>query len=554
MILIKAGMRRQSKNPKSRKPKKARAVKNPVGSVKIENGKKKIKTEKGWKLMKGIPISPLNKAKRKPIPLKEREQSPWKAHREYEEQVKKSVSDLIFQLFMEIRRKWLKAEGGFRKAEDELFRLNGKIYISPSTGKPLTKKQWAQVLKGLDQAFVRMFKNSPERLAKRALLLGKVLQGITYEQRQNALFTDLTIPKNIPDNSVWKNAELFGEHNVGELLVNLQTTARKNISTTILNAIQNQKTTKQLESDLFDDFTDLNRDWRRIAETEISTNVNSGILLSELEDKEEGETIFMVGISAGNACKYCIEHIQGQIVVLSDKPVPGGFITVKGVKYPAIWAGKNNVGKGVKEYWPTIPVHPHCRCSWTRYYPEMAELIIKKSLSLKGKYVILGKSLKRDKGEQETLSHIEEVKKNINHAIKILSDRGLNHDKSKLKSPEKEAYEKLSGMLQGVKYGSKEYKEKLSQIKPAIDHHYKNNSHHPEYYQDGIAGMNLFDIVEMVCDWYASMKRTKKGSIEESMKINEKRFKITPQLKSILVNTLKCLSEEENGKKIKTDN
>lgn len=34
----------------------------------------------------------------------------------------------------------------------------------------------------------------------------------------------------------------------------------------------------------------------------------------------------------------------------------------------------------------------------------------------------------------------------------------------------------------------------------ALKHHHSLNSHHPEYYQNGIYGMNEADLAEMVCD------------------------------------------------------
>ena len=61
--------------------------------------------------------------------------------------------------------------------------------------------------------------------------------------------------------------------------------------------------------------------------------------------------------------------------------------------------------------------------------------------------------------------------------------------------------------LQNSEYGSNEHKEALDIIKPAIDHHYKENRHHPEHFEDGISGMNLVDICEMISDWKAASDR-----------------------------------------------
>jgi hypothetical protein len=368
---------------KTFRTKKYRTQKTPLGSVKSFKNKRYIKTIKGWKLIKAKQSFTNTKPNN-------REESPWKAHQEYEKTATEEISKRILKLFLEIRSKWLKIEGEFRKAkEDELFRLNGKIYINPKTGTPLTQKQWNEVLRNLDMALVRLFKDAPTVLVNRAMMLGKILQGIEFEQRKTEKLKNIQIPNKMPVDRSWQNAILFAQHNTGELLTNLKATARKNISTILLNGVKNKQTPKQLERDLFDKFTDLNRDWRRIAETEISSNLNNGMLLAELEDKEKDETIFMIGISAPNACKYCKQLIDGKVVVLTDEPVDGGFVKIKGVEYPAIWPGKNNVGRNPDNYWVAPLIHPHDMCSFSRYYPEMESLIpLKKSeLSFRGKFI-----------------------------------------------------------------------------------------------------------------------------------------------------------------------
>jgi hypothetical protein len=337
------------------------------------------------KVKRGIGAAELEKALKSPAKLNEK--SPWAAHRDYETMVSDATSKQLLALFLAIRDKWLRLPGPFKKAAgDNLFKLNGKVFISPKTGKPLTKKQWEAVLGSLDKAMIRIFKDTPEMLVKKALVLGKILQGMDFEQRERERLGSLVRWPTLPDDLNWRNAMSFGEANAAELIVDLRSGARKAIANTINEAIQNRKTTKQLETDLFDDFADLNRDWRRIAETEIADNVNNGILLSELEEVDEGETRYMIGMSGPGACEHCERLIAGQVVVLVGEPVAGGFVTIKGERFPAIWPGKNNVGRKARNYWATAPLHPHCRCSWTRYYPEMANLIggIKKSLALHG--------------------------------------------------------------------------------------------------------------------------------------------------------------------------
>lgn len=140
---------------------------------------------------------------------------------------------------------------------------------------------------------------------------------------------------------------------------------------------------------------------------------------------------------------------------------------------------------------------------------------------------------------RDTLDHIQNVRSKISGVIIHLLHRSEVHDLSKLESPEKEYYDKYSPMLRTTEYGSKEYKEFLKEMQVGIDHHYNHNSHHPEYYVDGINGMNLIDLIEMICDWKAAGERhkDKPTDILKSIEMNAERFHIDDQLKQILLNT-----------------
>lgn len=145
----------------------------------------------------------------------------------------------------------------------------------------------------------------------------------------------------------------------------------------------------------------------------------------------------------------------------------------------------------------------------------------------------------------DTLEHIRSVSSKLSAFAKELLKRGQLHDQSKLEAPEKEAFDQFTPDLRKYEYGSVEYKNSLAHLAPALNHHYQNNSHHPEHYPNGIDGMTLFDLVEMFCDWRAATERTRNGDIMKSILINEKRFNMSPQLASIFINTVKAI---ENGK------
>ena len=99
----------------------------------------------------------------------------------------------------------------------------------------------------------------------------------------------------------------------------------------------------------------------------------------------------------------------------------------------------------------------------------------------------------------------------------------------------------MTPVLRTLTYGSDEYKAALVEMGEGLKHHYARNSHHPEHYPNGIAGMSLLDIVEMLCDWKAASERTKQGNIAASLTHNKQRFGIDDQLFSILENTVREL-------------
>lgn len=124
-----------------------------------------------------------------------------------------------------------------------------------------------------------------------------------------------------------------------------------------------------LQSRLLDEFGILNRDWRRIAMTEVARNANEG-LLSTLQP---GAMVKRVE-AYPSACPFC-RKIHGQVFTLVDpaKADKDGWTEV--------WLGKTNVGRSASPrkregdtlvergehemWWPAAGVqHPHCRGTW----------------------------------------------------------------------------------------------------------------------------------------------------------------------------------------------
>ena len=151
---------------------------------------------------------------------------------------------------------------------------------------------------------------------------------------------------------------------------------------------------------------------------------------------------------------------------------------------------------------------------------------------------------------EKTQEHIDEVRKQIDVICDILKERSKNHDKSKLEDFEKPYFDENTENLAKEVYGSEEYKKSLEKLKPALEHHYKVNSHHPEHYENGIDGMNIYDIIEMWADWNAAVKRNKDGDIRKSLEINSRRFNLSNQLINIFNNTIEFNEDQQENSDI----
>lgn len=144
----------------------------------------------------------------------------------------------------------------------------------------------------------------------------------------------------------------------------------------------------------------------------------------------------------------------------------------------------------------------------------------------------------------DTAQHIAEVQGLLTAIVNQLLDRLREHDRSKLNSPEVEVFDEFTPKLKGSTYGSLQYNAMLAKMKPALQHHYAHNAHHPEHHPNGIRSMTLIDVIEMLCDWKAATLRHADGDIRKSLEINQKRFGYSDELKQILLNTVAALENK----------
>lgn len=148
---------------------------------------------------------------------------------------------------------------------------------------------------------------------------------------------------------------------------------------------------------------------------------------------------------------------------------------------------------------------------------------------------------------KDTNEHIEKVAARIRQVTREFHKRAVEHDASKRSPEEKVVFDEVTPLLHKLTYGSPEYKESLAMMKPALDHHYTHNRHHPEFFENGIRGMHMLDLMEMLCDWLAATERHADGDIRRSLEINRERYDIPDGLYFLLRNTIDWFEGEDTG-------
>lgn len=322
-----------------------------------------IHTNTGAKFEAGIEA--LTKALGYDSERQQKEISPFRSVRDLEMICKNRVEEGLLKLFYSMRTTWFRVE---KASKSSPFVLSGRIFINPKSGKPLTNGEWAIIKADVLKAFDYLYAYEEERIALHALSLGRVIKGLPLDKQLTATYKTL---KPAVDDAMakltgpeWSNTVRFAQQEAGAMIVELKQKQYKAIHDTIQNSIKQRVTHGQLEEALYDRFGAMNRDWRRIAETEIGNAQNNGQLITELQRKKPDEDyVFMKGISSSEACPWCRNEVDGKIVVLLEEPPDDGgdTVIVNGESYTAIWPGKSNYGRNRANWWVSAGTqHPHC--------------------------------------------------------------------------------------------------------------------------------------------------------------------------------------------------
>ena len=147
--------------------------------------------------------------------------------------------------------------------------------------------------------------------------------------------------------------------------------------------------------------------------------------------------------------------------------------------------------------------------------------------------------------EQKIIDTINKHRKRVFDLMaKISQDvmqRGNDHDLSKYDETELPTYARVIEEFEKCPYGSVGYWRAKDSLGDTVKHHHEKNRHHPEHFHNGIDGMNLVDLLEMLCDWKSATQNHPEhpGDMQNSIKIAIEKYKISPQLAQVLYNTMK---------------
>lgn len=274
-----------------------------------------------------------------------------------------------------------------RKAD--VLTHKGAVLYSPETGEPIKQKDWDRFVKNLEDFLNRGLKDAGKRivLGGRALgvILDRMLKYNTLEAVKQARLSGLAYRGKTFDwisEEVKRFASVTGEpvtraeaarievmrQSAAQRITNMSGAMKADVQQILIDGVKNRQSKTQVSQALFDRFVGYNRNFQRIADTEIQNAVNRAVLLEETNSAPEGEKVYFqrMEIIDDNTCEFC-KRMNGKIAVWSGVPLPDERVKDEYADF-AIWDGKEWDGK--KNIAATGAFHPYCRGMWVRWRPE----------------------------------------------------------------------------------------------------------------------------------------------------------------------------------------
>lgn len=271
-------------------------------------------------------------------------------------------------------------------SKSENLTYKGKILYYPETGEPIKNADWEKFTKNLEKFLNRSISNQAEKIILQSQALGKILDRMlkynTLEAVKKIRLNEITYHGKSFDwisDSVKNMKNVLGEslarqemarietlqQSAAMKVTNVTSKVRGDIQQILIDGVRGKKSKGQVSQDLFDKMVGDNRDYQRLADTEIQNAFNNSVIREEVQNTPEGHKTYFqrVEVIDGNTCPFC-RQMNGKIAVWSDKPLKDDKAHEKGVDF-VLWEGKEWNGK---EHGVTTGVfHPFCRGYWAPY-------------------------------------------------------------------------------------------------------------------------------------------------------------------------------------------
>ena len=262
----------------------------------------------------------------------------------------------------------------------------GKILYYPETGEPIKQSDWDKFVRNLEKFLNRNIQDAEKKIILESNSLGKILDRMlkynTLESVKELQLEKLTYHGKSFDwisESVKNMKNAFGDsftrqeqariemltQSAAVKITNVTDKMCGDIKQILIDGVKGHKSKGQVSQALFDKMVGDNRDYQRLADTEIQNAVNNSFLREEVQITPDGQKTYFQRIEVidSNTCKYC-KQMNGKIAVWSDTPLKDEKAD-DGIADFVIWEGKE--WNGSAHSFTTGVFHPYCRGTWVRY-------------------------------------------------------------------------------------------------------------------------------------------------------------------------------------------
>ncbi|MBO5371103.1 MAG: hypothetical protein J6A75_00105 [Lachnospiraceae bacterium] len=259
----------------------------------------------------------------------------------------------------------------------------GQILYSPETGKPIKKADWDRFVKALEKILNQKFNGSGEKIVLESKALGKLLDRMLKYNKlpevKDISLSDIRYSNKTFDyiaESTKTAEKVFGamdntrieliQQSAAERISGMTDELKTEVKQTLIDGIKSRKGKQQISQDLFNRLSGTNRDFRKIADTEIQNNINNSFIEEEVSNAEAGEKVYFqrIEIVDGATCPFC-KKMNGVIAVWIETPLSNDKVDGDPYATVALWEGKD--WNGQKNYVANGAFHPYCRGIWTRW-------------------------------------------------------------------------------------------------------------------------------------------------------------------------------------------